>query len=130
MTKAPTVNKNWTRILLCLAASSPNRGTRLRDIDQAFAQRRTHVNVESFVKHPLSLGLSEEYVLVVMLPVYGLPEVALHWFLTWISISRGSVSRHRLWTAVYFQALGVFTDRRDGVPGVGRIDVVVDWRNA
>jgi hypothetical protein len=88
------------------------------------------VNVESFVKHPLSLGLSEEYVLVVMRPVYGLPEVALHWFLTLISKSRGSVSRQLLWTAVYFQALRVFTDRRDGVPSVGRFDVVVDWRNA
>jgi hypothetical protein len=88
LTKAPTVSKNSTRVLLCLAASSRSHGIRLRDINQAFVQSRTHVQRRVVCEAPAELGLSEEYVLVVMHPIYGLPEAALHWFLTYFEFHK------------------------------------------
>jgi hypothetical protein len=41
LTKAPTMSKNSTRVLLALAASCPGLAVRLRDISQAYTQSRT-----------------------------------------------------------------------------------------
>jgi hypothetical protein len=89
--KAPTVRKNSTRVLLTLAASSPGHGIELRDISHAFTLSRTYVQRRVVCEAPVELGLSEGIVLVVIRPLYELPEAALHWYVTYSSFHKNDL---------------------------------------
>jgi hypothetical protein len=81
--KAPTVSKNSVRVMLSLAASLPHDNKRLRDITQAYTQSKSEVQRRIVCEAPPELGLPEDCVLVVIRPLYGIPEAALHWFITY-----------------------------------------------
>lgn len=54
---------------------------KLRDITQAYTQATTLVNRYVIVEAPEEMGVGKEYVLVVVRPLYGLAEAALHWYM-------------------------------------------------
>lgn len=55
----------------------------MRDISQACAQSTTDVAKPTYSRPPPELGLSDDYVLAVLRPLYGLPEAGLQWFLSY-----------------------------------------------
>ena len=81
MTHSPTVQRSSQRLLLCLAAMTPELQFFTRDISQAYTQSDTRMKRPVFVKAPKELGLSDDMVLRVDLPLYGIPEAGVHWFL-------------------------------------------------
>jgi hypothetical protein len=85
------VSKNSTRVLLTLAASSPGLGIELRDISHAFTQSRTYVQRRVVCEAPAELGISEDFVLVVIRPLYEIPEAALHWYVTYSSFHKNDL---------------------------------------
>ena len=64
-------------------------GLYLRDISQAYVQSTTLLNRDFYVNPPLelakSLNLSDDSVLKVVKPLYGVPEAGNHWFKTYHS---------------------------------------------
>lgn len=83
MTKAPTVSKNSTRMFASIAASCPKHLVKVRDITQAFARAKTLVQRRVVCEPPKELNLPAGTVLVIVRPLYGLSEAALHWYLTY-----------------------------------------------
>jgi hypothetical protein len=71
LTKAPTVSRNTTRLLVALAASSPGKSLRLRDISTAYLQAETKVVRRIGISCPKEMGLGNDFVLVVVRPLYG-----------------------------------------------------------
>jgi hypothetical protein len=82
MTRAPTVSRASTRLMLSIAASHPDKILKSRDPDQAYTQSETPVSRKVLCEVPKGLGLDDSWVLVLVRPLYGLGEAGLHWFLT------------------------------------------------
>ena len=57
----------------------------LRDISQAYVQSATNLNREFYVRPPRELQISDDSVLKVVKPLYGIPEARNHWFKTYHS---------------------------------------------
>jgi hypothetical protein len=62
LTKAPTVSRNSTRLLIALAASSPGKSLRSRDICTAYLQENKVVR-RIVVCCPKEMGLGNDFVL-------------------------------------------------------------------
>jgi hypothetical protein len=69
--------------MLSLAASLPHHSKRLRDITQAYTKSNSEDQRRFVCETPPELGLPEDCVLVAIRRVYGIPEAALHWFVTY-----------------------------------------------
>jgi hypothetical protein len=82
MTRASTVSRASTRLMLSVAASHPDKILKSRDLDQAYTQSETPVNRKVLCEVPEELGLDDSWVLVLVRPLCGLGETSLHWFLT------------------------------------------------
>ena len=82
-TKSPTVSRAGQRIVLATAAQEKDTILYTRDITQAYLQSHSSLERCIYLKPPLELNLSDEFVLRAIKPLYGLPESGLHWFLTY-----------------------------------------------
>ena len=83
MTKSPTVSRLGQRIAVALAALHPQHDAYVRDVSQAYLQSETYLNLTVFLKPPPELNLSDEKLLLVKKPLYGIAESGLHWFTTY-----------------------------------------------
>lgn len=83
MTKAPRRSHNSTRFLIGFADSRPDLVVNTRDMKQVHAQRTSDVARSVYCRPPQELGASDDYVLVVLRPIYGLPEAGLYLFLSY-----------------------------------------------
>ncbi|KAI0995528.1 hypothetical protein K3495_g12651 [Podosphaera aphanis] len=73
LTQAPTLQRASQRILLSIAISLPDFGSKyqlyLRDISQAYVQSTTTSNRDLFVKPPPELNLPKNYILKILRPL-------------------------------------------------------------
>lgn len=83
-TKSPTISRMWQRVLLALSASYPEYELYLRDISQAYVQSKFNLDRLVYLKPPKELGIGKEKVLLLLKPLYGIPESGLHWFVTYV----------------------------------------------
>ena len=83
LTQSPTIQRASQRLILCLSVSMPNHQLHLRDITQAYVQSETNLIREFYVEPPMEMGLSNDIVLKVIKPLYGIPEAGNHWFSTY-----------------------------------------------
>ena len=79
-TTSPTVSRWAQRAMLCIAAMCPSKSTYLRDISQAYTQSESKLAREVYLEAPSEFGVSEEFVLRAVRPLYGIPEAGLYWF--------------------------------------------------
>jgi len=91
LTQAPTIQRSSWRIILSLAPSLLLMGMQmfLRDITQAYIQSLTRLQREFYSRPPAEvkkeLGLGDDIVMMVMKPLYGVPEAGNHWYGTYHS---------------------------------------------
>jgi hypothetical protein len=109
MTRASTVSRASTRLMLYVAASHPDKILKSRDLDQAYTQSETPVNRKVLCEVSEELGLDDSWVLVLVRPLYGLGEAGLHWFLTFF----------RYHKVLMFAALNVDAMVRSSLPHCG-----------
>lgn len=82
LTQAPTIMRSSQRVVLVFALAL-DLGIFLRDISQAYTQSTSVLNRRVFIRAPAEMNLSKEYVVEVLLPLYGIPEAGTHWFRTY-----------------------------------------------
>ena len=90
LTQSPTIQRISQRIILSIAAmTAENTRLYLRDISQAYVQSTTMLNRDFYVNPPWELAkrlnLTDDSVLKVVKPLYGVPEAGNHWFKTYHS---------------------------------------------
>ena len=78
-TKSPTVSRLWQRIALTKAALMPEFTSYLPDNTQAYFQSDFGLKRDLYMRAPAEMGLDNDEIL----PVYGIPESRLHWFVTY-----------------------------------------------
>jgi ribonuclease HI len=83
LTGAPTVQRFSQRLLLSMAACFPDMKLFTRDVTQAYIQAETELTREVYVEAPSEMGLTDDEILLVRKPLYGLPEAGVHWFATY-----------------------------------------------
>ena len=71
-------------MLLALTAVDPSFDIFTRDVTQAYVQARTPIQRKIFLRPPPELGLSDDMVLRVDKPLYGIVESGVHWYWTYI----------------------------------------------
>jgi hypothetical protein len=74
LTRAPTVSRASTQLMLSIAASHPEMIIKTRDTEQAYTQSDTRVNRNVVVEVPEERGLDDSWVLILVIPLYGLDE--------------------------------------------------------
>ena len=82
-TKSPTVSRMGMRIALSTAAMHPSNLSYTRDITQAYIQSEYPLERRVFLRPPQKMHLPENKVLLVIKPLYGIPEAGLYWFVTY-----------------------------------------------
>jgi len=92
LTHAPTVQRSSQRLLFALSTIIPNWSIYLRDVVQAYTQSTTELNRKIFVKPVPEFGYSNDTILRVHRPLYGVPEAGLHWFQTYHGFHTKSLS--------------------------------------
>jgi hypothetical protein len=90
LTQSPTIQRISQRVILSIAAmTTETTGLYLRDISQAYVQSTTMLNRDFYINPPRELAkrlnLTDDSVLKVVKPLYGVPEAGNHWFKTYHS---------------------------------------------
>ncbi|RAL61913.1 hypothetical protein DID88_002402 [Monilinia fructigena] len=85
LTQSPTIQRSCQRILVSLAASTRKNGTGvyIRDITQAYTQSTSNLHRTFYAHAPEEMNLPANMVLLVVKPLYGVPEAGNHWFKTY-----------------------------------------------
>lgn len=81
-TKSPIIQISSQRIICCTAASLTNHKPYILDMPQAYIQSRSNPERVIYLQAPEEMGLAHDECLLVLKPLYGIPESGLHWFLT------------------------------------------------
>lgn len=68
-----------------LSAMFPEHTSYIRDISQAYVQSESRLERQIFLRPPSEMSLPSGKVLLVLKPLYGIPESGLHWFITYSS---------------------------------------------
>ena len=84
LTQSPTIMRVSQRLILCIAAMGEH-DLYLRDISQAYVQSTTNLNREFYVRPPRELSITNDSILKVLKPLYGVPEAGNHWYKTYLS---------------------------------------------
>lgn len=84
-TKAPTVQRWSQEKELIIEASKEGMIAYTREVTQASVKSRTTLEGPVYIKPPLEIGLDAGTVWRAVKPMYGIPETALNWYLTYIS---------------------------------------------
>lgn len=83
-TKAPTVQRMSQRVTLSSAAThNKSHRSYLHDITQAYSQANKQPQSKIYIEAPEEMNLEPDEVLLVLGPLYGIPESGLDWFLTY-----------------------------------------------
>ena len=82
-TKSPTISRMGQRVAMATSAFFPEHISYVRDISQAYLQSESNLERKIFLRPPLEMNLDPDAVLVVLKPLYGVPESGLHWFVTY-----------------------------------------------
>jgi hypothetical protein len=69
--------------LFCTICAMMPFEVHLRDISQAFLQSETFLRRKIYAKPPLEMNLPDECVLVILRPLYGVPESPIRWYKTY-----------------------------------------------
>jgi hypothetical protein len=77
--------------MICLSVSLPDHQLHLRDITQAYVQSETTLIRDFYVEPPVEMNLTEEVILKVVKPLYGIPEAGNHWFSTYHKLHTDSL---------------------------------------
>lgn len=120
LVQSPTIQRASQRLILALAATL-RYGLYLRDITQAYTQSTTTLNRPFYVRPPPSLGLSDDVVLHIIKPLYGIPEAGNHWFRTYHG---HYTSRLRMQPSTYDPCLLHQTGDTFGVLGLQTDDTI------
>ncbi|KJZ68527.1 hypothetical protein HIM_12082 [Hirsutella minnesotensis 3608] len=86
LTQSPTVQRAAQRLLLSIAPSLAGEASVfLRDITQAYIQSKTPLNRTILARLPAELvpRYPPDTIIHVILPLYGIAESGLHWFVTY-----------------------------------------------
>lgn len=77
-----------------------------RDITQAYIQIAHNLERNVFIEAPAEMNLQHDVVLKVVIPLYGIPESDLHWYLTYLEhhIRRLGMSRSKTDPCVLYRA--------------------------
>lgn len=83
LTQSPTIQRVSQRLILALTPSlSSTCQLYLRDISQAYVQSTTRLNRLIIAKPPkeiISLLPTDDMVMKIIKPLYGVPEIGTHW---------------------------------------------------
>lgn len=123
LTQSPTIQRVSQRIILCIAMMTLLVQTNLylRDITQAYVQANTELNRLFFIRPPpeliLAMGINNDDILQVILPLYGIPEAGNHWFKTYhthhleeLSMEQSTYDPCLLYSTEPFGVVGLQTD--------------------
>ncbi|KAI0999081.1 hypothetical protein K3495_g9115 [Podosphaera aphanis] len=124
LTQSPTIQRNSQRLVMSLAPSlflNKNFKIMLRDITQAYIQSSTNLNRRFLARSPRQIAhlFPPGAILLMMKPLYGIPESGNHWWNTGGTLITSIVWRSclcalQLMTLVYwFQRLNRLLDHRD-----------------
>lgn len=94
-TKAPTGQRFSQRVALSIAVSMKDKESYTSDVTQVYIQSRIQIERPIYIRSPHELGLEEGKVLHVVLPLYGIPQQRLHWYLTYIEHHLEALGMHR-----------------------------------
>lgn len=86
LTQSPTIQRSCQRILASLAASTrkaSDTGVYIRDITQAYTQSTSNLHRTFYAHAPEEMNLPTGMILLVIKPLYGVPEAGNHWFKTY-----------------------------------------------
>ena len=82
-TKAPTISRMGQRVCLALIPCDEKKRSFLRDVIQAFIQAKYKLGRRVYLEPVAEMNLPPGMVLSVERPLYGVPEAALYWYLTY-----------------------------------------------
>ena len=81
LTQSSTVQRSSQRLLLAIApALASIANLYLRDITQAYVESTTKLSRVILAKPPIELKLPNEIIIMVIKPLYGVPESGTHWY--------------------------------------------------
>ena len=87
LTQSPTIQRMSQRLIVCLGAILGETNLHLRDVTQAYVQSTSDLNRDFYIRPPPELvkilGASNDCILKVVKPLYGVPEAGNHWFATY-----------------------------------------------
>lgn len=75
--------------MLSLEASFESLSCHTRDITQVYTQSAKCLQREVYIRRPAKMGIAPRKVLKVVRPLYGIPELGLHWYLTYMEHHSG-----------------------------------------
>lgn len=79
---APTMQRSSMR-LFCAICAMMNFDMHLRDISQAFLQSETFLRRKIVARPPPEMNLPRDCLLLIVRPLYGIPESPVHWYQTY-----------------------------------------------
>ncbi|KAI0995357.1 hypothetical protein K3495_g12825 [Podosphaera aphanis] len=123
LTQAPTIQRISQRFILCLAAIHPNLNILLRYITQAYVQSVTNLSRKIFVKAPAEIGLDANQILLILKPLYGIPEAGNHWYHTY---HKHFLQNLNMEESTYDSCLLYSTSRRSRNAGFGIVGMQTD----
>ena len=96
-TNSPTICRASHRTILATAAQSKEHTLYTRDITQAYVQSESKLERDIYLEPLLEMMLGKEFVLLVVKPLYGVPESGVHWFNTYqgLHLSRLDMKANR-----------------------------------
>lgn len=83
-TKAQTIQRLSQRLQLCLAASLPCSKVFSRDVTQAYIQATKALERPVYINEPVEMGFPEDVAMMVVKPLYGIPESGLNWYIVYM----------------------------------------------
>ena len=82
-TRSPTISRMGQRLFLSLVPAEPKLKPYNRDVTQAYTQSKYQMGRIVYLEPVPEMELPDDVVLLVVKPLYGIPEAGLHWYLTY-----------------------------------------------
>ncbi|OWT43021.1 polyprotein [Pochonia chlamydosporia 170] len=125
LTQSPTIQRASQRLMIALAPSLFQRGIILwiRDITQAYVQSQTPLQRTIIAKIPEQLRgrYPEGTIMVVVKPLYGIPEAGTHW---WATYSTHHREKLKMATSTYDPCLLISECDKFGIIGMQTDDTL------
>jgi hypothetical protein len=112
LTQSPTIQRASQRLLVAIAPTLLEKGMSLwlRDITQAYVQSTTFLQRQILAHLPVEIeGLyPKNTIMVVLKPLYGVPEAGMHW---WATYSKHHKEKLSMEPSTYDPCLLISTDK-------------------
>jgi hypothetical protein len=130
LTQSPTIQRASQRVIVALAPSLtqlPNKNIKmwLRDITQAYVQSTTFLNRLILARPPKEIQhmYSPNTIMIVLKPLYGIPEAGTHWWATYHKHHKEKLS---MVTSTYDPCLLITTtENAFGIVGMQTDDTLI-----